>query len=193
MTTDQQGRDASASASEPARRPRHPPDAGLTRREVLAGALAAPLAGMLGGAAPTRTQAPPTPTRRRRVVVVGAGAFGGWTALALRRRGAEVTLLDAWGPGNARSSSGGETRVIRGMYGGDALYTDWVVRSFALWRELEGRCGEGLYRRTGALWMFEGEDGYARAALPVLRAAGLPASELDLAAARKRFPQVDFG
>ena len=30
---------------------------------------------------------------RRRVV--GAGAFGGWTALHLLRRGARVTLLDA--------------------------------------------------------------------------------------------------
>ncbi len=32
----------------------------------------------------------------------------------LLRRGAKVTLLDAWGPGNSRASSGGETRVIRG-------------------------------------------------------------------------------
>ena len=30
-----------------------------------------------------------------RVVVVGAGAFGGWTALMLRRSGADVTLVDA--------------------------------------------------------------------------------------------------
>ncbi|MGH7711587.1 MAG: FAD-dependent oxidoreductase [Gemmatimonadaceae bacterium] len=33
-----------------------------------------------------------------RVVVVGAGAFGGWTALELARRGTMVTLIDAWGP-----------------------------------------------------------------------------------------------
>ena len=50
------------------------------------------------------------------VAVVGAGAFGGWTALALRRRGVRVTLVDAWGPGHTRSSSGGETRVIRATY-----------------------------------------------------------------------------
>lgn len=41
------------------------------------------------------------------VAVIGAGAFGGWTALSLLRSGAKVTLLDAWGPGNSRSSSGG--------------------------------------------------------------------------------------
>ena len=51
------------------------------------------------------------------IVVVGAGAFGGWTALHLLRRGEQVTLIDAWGPGNSRASSGGETRIIRGTYG----------------------------------------------------------------------------
>lgn len=51
------------------------------------------------------------------VIVVGAGAFGGWTALALLRAGMRVTLIDAWGAGNARASSGGETRVIRAVYG----------------------------------------------------------------------------
>src|SRR5271169_5498844 len=53
-----------------------------------------------------RAVAPQNPAPR--VAVIGAGAFGGWTALYLRRRGARVILLDAWGPGNSRASSGGE-------------------------------------------------------------------------------------
>src|SRR5256886_15337632 len=68
------------------------------------------------------------------IVVVGAGAFGGWTALYLRRGGARVTLVDAWGPGNARASSGGETRVIRATYGPRAVYTHMAVRALALCR-----------------------------------------------------------
>src|SRR2546423_7019594 len=68
------------------------------------------------------------------VVVVGAGAFGGWTALYLRRGGARVTLGDAWGAGNARASSGGETRVIRATYRPRAVYTHMAVRALALWR-----------------------------------------------------------
>jgi glycine/D-amino acid oxidase-like deaminating enzyme len=126
------------------------------------------------------------------VAVIGAGAFGGWTALALRRAGARVTLLDAWGPGNARASSGGETRVIRGMYGPDRIYVEWVVRSFALWRDAEERWGQPLYRRTGALWLFQGDDGYARHSLPLLAGAGLPVETPSLEEAAKRWPQISF-
>lgn len=126
------------------------------------------------------------------VAVVGAGAFGGWTALWLRRRGCRVTLLDAWGPGSSRSSSGGESRVIRGVYGPDQIYVDWVARSFAVWRESEERWSTRLYHPTGALWMFSGSDTYARSSLPFLTAAGLPVHELELGEARQRFPQVDF-
>src|SRR5437867_3044312 len=106
----------------------------ITRREFVAAA-AVPL---IAAAKPIGKSAP-------RVTVVGAGAFGGWTALHLLRRGAKVTLLDAWGPGNARASSGGETRVIRGIYGGDPDYIRWVERSFALWRQMP----EQGYQRTG--------------------------------------------
>ena len=41
------------------------------------------------------------------VVVVGAGVFGVWTALKLQSTGAQVLLVDAFGPGNSRASSGG--------------------------------------------------------------------------------------
>ena len=67
------------------------------------------------------------------VIVVGAGAFGGWSALQLLQRRAKVTLLDAWGPGNSRASSGGETRVIRATYGPLGIYTQMVARALQLW------------------------------------------------------------
>jgi glycine/D-amino acid oxidase-like deaminating enzyme len=130
--------------------------------------------------------------RSLHVAVVGAGAFGGWTALHLLRRGCRVTLLDAWGPGNSRSSSGGESRVIRGVYGPDRIYIDWVVRSFQIWEESQARWSASLYHPTGTLWMFGGPDDYARTAVPHLEAAGLPIAELDMAEARRRFPQIDF-
>jgi glycine/D-amino acid oxidase-like deaminating enzyme len=82
--------------------------------------------------------------------------------------------------------------MIRGLYGADEIYTDWVVRSFALWREAEREWDEPLYRRTGVLWMFRGDDGYARSALPLAAARGLAVEELAPAAARRRFPQIAF-
>ncbi len=127
------------------------------------------------------------------VAVVGAGAFGGWTALHLLRRGARVTLLDAWGAGNSRSSSGGETRILRGIYGRDRLYTDWTARSLRQWRQAGERWGTPLFHPTGALWLCGEDDAYVRDSLPHLAAAGLPIAELPLPAARERFPQIDFG
>lgn len=173
----------------------------LTRRDVVRGALAAGVlaagarpaaAGPAESAASGADRSTAAAGRRPHVAVIGAGAFGGWTALWLLRRGARVTLVDAWGPGSSRASSGGETRVIRGMYGSDEVYTGWVVRSFELWREAERRWGLDLYHPTGALWLFRGDDGYARASLPILEAAGLPARRLELTEARRRFPQVEL-
>jgi glycine/D-amino acid oxidase-like deaminating enzyme len=126
------------------------------------------------------------------VAIIGAGAFGGWTALHLLRRGARVTLIDAWGAGNSRSSSGGETRIIRGVYGPDRVYVEWTARAFGMWREAERRWGRRLLHRTGALWMVGEDESYVRDSLPFLADAGLPVSEIPLEEARSRFPQIDF-
>lgn len=125
-------------------------------------------------------------------VVVGAGAFGGWSALQLLRAGWHVTLLDAWGPGNARASSGGETRVIRATYGGSRLYTRMAVESLALWKAHEMLVGRRLFHPTGALWMAGADDAYERAALPVLAAEGVAHERLTAGEAAKRWPQVAF-
>jgi glycine/D-amino acid oxidase-like deaminating enzyme len=129
---------------------------------------------------------------RPHVAVIGAGAFGGWTALSLLRTGARVTLVDAWGAGNSRSSSGDETRVIRTMYNGDPLYTDMVSRAFVLWREAEARWGRTVYRKTGAIYFFEGDDAFARRSLPLMRERGIPVETLTPAEGAKRFPQIGF-
>src|SRR5215471_20971225 len=113
------------------------------------------------------------------VVVVGAGALGGWTALYLVRRRARVTLLDAWGPGNSRSSSGGETRIIRGAYGPDQPYTRMTARALRLWKEHEHRWKRQLFHRSGVLWLVaSADDQFERGSLPGLREAGIAHEEL---------------
>lgn len=125
-----------------------------------------------------------------RVVVVGAGAFGGWTALHLRRAGAEVTLVDAWGPGNARASSGGETRVIRTIYGPARHNVEMAARALTLWSEWDD--GGQFYTRTGVLWLTGMDDSYVRESLPFLRDLQLEYEELEPAVAAKRWPQIRF-
>jgi sarcosine oxidase len=127
-----------------------------------------------------------------RVVVIGAGAFGGWTAHHLQRLGAHVTLVDAWGAGNTRSSSGGQTRVIRAIYGPDRIYVQMVRRSFELWEELDRQQEEKIYTETGTLWMIRGDDAYVRTSMPVLRDFGFPVESLTIAEAKKRYPQIRF-
>ncbi|MDX1569725.1 MAG: FAD-dependent oxidoreductase [Xanthomonadales bacterium] len=128
-----------------------------------------------------------------RVAVIGAGAFGAWTAHQLCDLGARVTLIDAWGPGNSRASSGGETRVIRAIYGGDRIYSEMVRRSYELWEQLDSLRQDALYTETGALWMLrEADSAYVQAALPILESLGFAVDEPDLDAARRRWPQIQF-
>jgi glycine/D-amino acid oxidase-like deaminating enzyme len=126
------------------------------------------------------------------IVVVGAGAFGGWTALYLLRGGARVTLLDAWGPGNSRSSSGGETRVIRGTYGPAQPYTQLAARAIELWREHQAQWNRKFFFPIGVLWMVEGDGAYELGSISSLKAAGIPFEELATSELARRWPQISF-
>jgi sarcosine oxidase len=127
------------------------------------------------------------------IAVVGAGAFGGWTALHLLERGARVTLLDAWGPGNSRASSGGETRIMRGTYGPDQPYTELAARALKLWTKYERRWKQKFFHRTGVLWMASSrDDAFERGSLPLLREAKIKFQELSRPEMRKRWPQINF-
>ena len=128
------------------------------------------------------------------IAVVGAGAFGGWTALRMLEQGARVTLLDAWGPGNSRASSGGETRIMRGTYGPDQPYTETAARALKLWQKYERRWNKQFLHRTGVLWMVSSrDDAYERGSLEPLREAKIKFQELSAAQMKKRWPQVNFG
>lgn len=124
--------------------------------------------------------------------IVGAGVFGAWTAHFLRRSGASVALLDAYGPANSRASSGGETRVIRMGYGPDELYTRWSMRSLPAWREFAARIGREIFHQTGVLWLSNGEDAYLKSTVRVLGQAGVEHEELNAEEIARRWPQLHF-
>ncbi len=127
------------------------------------------------------------------VIVVGAGCFGAWTAYHLARSGHDVTLLDAYGPGNSRASTGGETRVIRMGYGAQEIYTRWSWRSLDLWKALFERADTTLFHETGVLWLARDEDTLTGATLATLKHVGVPHEHLSRAQLESRWPQIDFG
>lgn len=127
-----------------------------------------------------------------RVAVVGAGAFGGWTALYLLRSGFTVTLIDAWGPGNSRSSSGDETRVIRSTYGNNKFYFDLNVRALQLWKEHEQQWKTRLFQNKGVLWFCYSEHTpLVDDSIPYAQAYGMPYEKLSMAELEKRYPIVN--
>ena len=123
------------------------------------------------------------------VAVIGAGCFGAWTALSLRRKGLSVFLVDKYGPANARASSGGESRIIRMGYGPDELYTRMSLRSLGAWERLGAETGESIFHATGVLWLARAGDRYTADTLATLARVGVPHEALDARAIRARYSQ----
>ena len=126
------------------------------------------------------------------VLVVGAGSFGAWTAWHLRRAGRSVVLVDAFGAGHSRASSGGESRIIRCGYGDRALYSRWAHASLPQWKELLAEAGRPeLFRETGVLWLGRDGDPHVESSARILAQLDIAAEWLTRAELRARFPQLD--
>src|SRR6185369_1800804 len=117
-----------------------------------------------------------------------------WTAYQLRLRGANVLLVDSYGPGNSRASSGGESRMIRLGYGPDEIYSRSAQRSLSFWQELfEQTNSVNLFQKTGILWLARAQDPYCEATLRTLQQLGAKYERLDHDELVRRFPQLEPG
>jgi monomeric sarcosine oxidase len=124
------------------------------------------------------------------VVVVGAGCFGAWCAWHLTKAGRRVALLDAYGPGNSRASSGGETRIIRMGYGKDEVYTRSSLRSLDLWKAFFRETAHPLFVPTGVLWLAPPGHAMTLETRATLLRLGVAHEVLDAEAVRRRYPQI---
>ncbi len=153
---------------------------------------ALPGSGAAGAAEPE--SGPETPALhlqdRPDVAVIGAGAFGGWTALYLLEKGASVALIDAYGPGNYRATSGGDSRQIRAGYGEREVYTRWALESFRMWRQWEEAWGEDLMVTCGRLSLAPARTAGMEAEARVLDAHGVENELLTPGEVRRRWPQI---
>lgn len=126
------------------------------------------------------------------VVIVGAGAFGGWTALHLLRAGFRVTLVDAWGAGNSRSSSGDETRVIRSTYGDNEFYFNLNVRALELWKNCQQQWNKPLFHNTGVVWFcYQEKTPLVDDSIPFAVQHKMEYDYLSVADLKKRYPIVN--
>jgi glycine/D-amino acid oxidase-like deaminating enzyme len=156
----------------------------VTRRSLLRGAGgAAVLAGSSGVAAQGS---------KERIIVVGAGVFGSWTAHHLQNAGHRVTLIDAWGASHSRASSGGESRLTRAGYGKDAIYTRFASDSLPQWQALSAVSGLPILIPCGVVFFSAVEDDYFRSSIEVHKELGLPIERMDRPAMQRRFPMIDF-
>lgn len=195
----------------PDRLPEDVDTAGLPRRDFLkvagagAGALIVGGSGLseprgVPGLVPAPSAAVHT-TAISDVVVIGAGAWGSFTALNLRKRGVNVTLVDAYGPGNSRSTSGDETRGVRSSYGdrteSGELWTLWARESMKRWIAFDEEWGRhfrlNLYHTTGDLIFRSEWDNFQLRTKVWWDKNKIPYQILNPADVRKSFPvfQID--
>ena len=127
------------------------------------------------------------------LVVVGAGTMGAWTALHSARGGRSTTLLDAYGAGSPRATSGDETRITRASHGLDRFYVRWSRAAREEWIAFGDEVGERCFVQAGVVWFAHQEGGFETTSLETLRDMGVPVERVEVADAARRWPQIDFG
>ncbi|HXW54735.1 MAG TPA: FAD-dependent oxidoreductase [Candidatus Cybelea sp.] len=134
-----------------------------------------------------------SPGRTYDVIVIGAGVFGSWSAYFLEKSGAQVLLVDAYGPANARASSGGESRIIRMGYGPDEIYTRWSMNALPKWKELLAESGRPeLFNPTGVLWIAHEGEKYPLDTMATLDKLGCRFEKLTLGQLVERHTAMSF-
>ena len=134
------------------------------------------------------------------VIVVGAGAFGAWTAYYLRLLGARVRLVDAYGPGNSRATSGDETRGVRSSYGDRGiraeLWTRWANQAIGRWTEFDAEWGRQmkvrLFFNTGDFIFRGAPETFTDRTQEVWKQLRIPFEIPHIDDVRRDYPQFDL-
>ncbi len=162
-------------------------------------------AGAAGQEAPGEEAATPSPRRAPwvrsgqapDVCVIGAGAFGLWTALELQREGATVQIVDLYGPGNSRATSGGETRGVRTSYGDRPHGVEWgrwaneAIRRWKAWdEEHAGGVVAPFFYTTGDLILRPEMEPYLERTMALWDELGIEYEQPSMDDVAREFPQI---
>lgn len=131
------------------------------------------------------------------VAVIGLGAMGSACLYQLAKRGMRAIGIDRFHPPHVFGSSHGETRITRQAIGEGDAYVPLVLRSHAIWDELEAETGSRLIERCGFVAMASDDDamvhhgktGFVAATIASARRHGIVHEVLTADEVRYRFPQ----
>src|SRR5918995_1149355 len=166
----------------------------VDRRNFLKSVVTAHAGAALSTAAARQTRSPAD------VIVVGAGAFGGWTAYYLRQLGARVRLIDAYGPGNSRATSGDETRGVRSSYGDRGinaqLWARWANQAIDRWTKFDEEWGREmkvrLFFKTGDFIFRAAPEVFTERTQEVWKQLRIPFELPSMQDVARDYPQFDL-
>ena len=169
-----------------------------TQAGLVFGGASAVVNGLVTGSqpAPQNPAAKPAPD----VIVIGAGAFGGWTAYYLTTLGAKVTLVDAYGPGNSRATSGDETRGVRTSYGDKGIWAElwmtWANEAINRWTKFDAEWGREmkvrLFFNTGDLIFRAKPETFTQRNQELWKKLGIPFQVLKVEDVARDHPNIDL-
>jgi glycine/D-amino acid oxidase-like deaminating enzyme len=126
-----------------------------------------------------------------RVVVVGGGAFGFAGAIELRRRGHDVTLIEAGTVPREEASSTDISKMVRMDYGADEFYAELAEHALAGWDEWNRAAPTPLYHQVGFLLLAGGPmepGGFEHDSFETLKRRGHNPERVDGTRLAERFP-----
>jgi glycine/D-amino acid oxidase-like deaminating enzyme len=91
--------------------------------------------------------------KKQKTIVVGGGINGVVAAIALRKRGHDVVLIDPGPLPHPLAASTDISKAVRAAYGADEDYTALAEQSREIWRQWNAQFGVELYHEIGFLFM----------------------------------------
>ncbi|MEG3133821.1 FAD-dependent oxidoreductase [Rouxiella sp. T17] len=127
-----------------------------------------------------------------KIAVIGLGAIGSATLLALARLGIKAEGFEQYRVGHEFGASGGKTRQFRFIYGEGDVYTPLLKRSRALWQQLEQEAEQPLFYPCGFLTIGTPDSPWFQACLQSAQQQGLPHSVLSREDIAQWYPRLNL-
>lgn len=109
----------------------------------------------------------------------------------LARAGYDVTLVDLYGPGNSRATSGEETRGIRTGYADNVLWSTWAREAIGKWKEWDAEWGTKMFTTTGDICMRPTWDGFLSTTTATWDQIGVRYEQVTADEVMRRYPQFE--